>query len=377
VRQLTNAAGEITLAKSYAPYGELRSTSGSGVSPFAFTGEQVDESTGLVYLRARYYSSREGRFLSRDAWGGDYNSPLSLNRWMYVEGNPINLLDPSGYLPWHASTNFITIGTIKAEILRPVKNAFAFSSDCYSTFDDPTLAEKLWSEFGIQTNYGLMTDVGRKVVYEAARLTAHKLGEVLGSQGIYFTSYGEAFKKIHGNISIKVLHSIDLGIANYGQPAICKTLGTTITCREEPTITNLLHEFGHAFDTRYQFLVRDLKPSGFGTYKASDHLASTLIAQENPFSAQEVIRDYNSIIGRTNLGFKCSRSPCQENIDPYLHEEFADTYMNWILDQKKEYPDNGFTKNLAGRTRREEIDDLMKQWIPKMIVGYDWWQKNY
>jgi hypothetical protein len=56
---LTNAAGEITLAKSYAPYGELRSTSGSGVSPFAFTGEQVDESTGLVYLRARYYASHD------------------------------------------------------------------------------------------------------------------------------------------------------------------------------------------------------------------------------------------------------------------------------------------------------------------------------
>jgi len=40
-----------------------------------------------------------GRFLTRDTWEGDYNRPLSLNRWNYVEGNPINLIDPSGKTP--------------------------------------------------------------------------------------------------------------------------------------------------------------------------------------------------------------------------------------------------------------------------------------
>ena len=30
---------------------------------------------------------------------GDYNRPLSLNRWMYVEGNPVNFADPSGLGP--------------------------------------------------------------------------------------------------------------------------------------------------------------------------------------------------------------------------------------------------------------------------------------
>ena len=34
--------------------------------------------------------------MSRDTWNGDVNNPLSLNRWMYVEGNPINYVDPSG-----------------------------------------------------------------------------------------------------------------------------------------------------------------------------------------------------------------------------------------------------------------------------------------
>jgi hypothetical protein len=30
---------------------------------------------------------------------GDYNNPLSLNRWNYVEGNPVNFTDPSGFIP--------------------------------------------------------------------------------------------------------------------------------------------------------------------------------------------------------------------------------------------------------------------------------------
>jgi hypothetical protein len=37
-----------------------------------------------------------GRFLTRDTWSGDANRPLSFNRWAYTEGNPINLVDPSG-----------------------------------------------------------------------------------------------------------------------------------------------------------------------------------------------------------------------------------------------------------------------------------------
>jgi len=95
VRQLTNTSGTVTLGKSYAPYGEVMSSAGSGTSPFAFTGEQTD-SSGLTYLRARYYASDTGRFLTRDTWDGDINSPMSLNRWNYVSGNPINKTDPTG-----------------------------------------------------------------------------------------------------------------------------------------------------------------------------------------------------------------------------------------------------------------------------------------
>ena len=101
-RQLTDASGQITLAQSYDPFGSVISSAGNGQSVYGYTSEQSDLS-GLVYLRARYYSSGDGRFTSRDSWMGNYNRPLSLNRWGYVEGNPINSTDPSGHFgtgPW-------------------------------------------------------------------------------------------------------------------------------------------------------------------------------------------------------------------------------------------------------------------------------------
>lgn len=95
VRQLTDATGTVTLTKAYDPYGVVTQTSGSGASTYGYTGEITDP-TGMVYLRARYYMPNTGRFLTRDTWQGDYDRPLSLNRWLYVSGNPINRTDPSG-----------------------------------------------------------------------------------------------------------------------------------------------------------------------------------------------------------------------------------------------------------------------------------------
>jgi len=99
VRQMTDQAGGITFARNYDPYGVVTYTDGTSQTEYGFTGEQYGDSTQLIYLRARYYNPADGRFQSRDTWGGDYNRPLSLNRWMYVEGNPINLLDPTGMKP--------------------------------------------------------------------------------------------------------------------------------------------------------------------------------------------------------------------------------------------------------------------------------------
>jgi len=97
VRQLADSNAEITLAKSYDPYGQVLSSVGDGESAFAYTGEAMG-ANGLTYLRARYYAPWQGRFVSRDTWGGNLDNPVSYNKWLYGYANPIKNIDPSGYI---------------------------------------------------------------------------------------------------------------------------------------------------------------------------------------------------------------------------------------------------------------------------------------
>lgn len=63
---------------------------------FGYTGEQWDEETNLLYLRARFYEPETGRFLSRDSYEGEPENPLSRHLYAYVENNPVNRVDPRG-----------------------------------------------------------------------------------------------------------------------------------------------------------------------------------------------------------------------------------------------------------------------------------------
>jgi RHS repeat-associated protein len=98
VRQMVDASGEVTLGRNYKPYGGVLSSTGSGATSYGFTNEWTDASTGDVYLRARWYAVGQGRFLTKDTWQGDYQNPLTLNRWNYVTGNPIKFVDPTGFI---------------------------------------------------------------------------------------------------------------------------------------------------------------------------------------------------------------------------------------------------------------------------------------
>ena len=105
VRQMTDEEGEVTLTQSYTPYGEVLESQGTATTAYAFTGESYDPLTGLVYLRARYYASREGRFVSKDTWEGIKTKPLSFNQWNYGYSNPVKTTDPSGHSPTNCYTD--------------------------------------------------------------------------------------------------------------------------------------------------------------------------------------------------------------------------------------------------------------------------------
>ncbi|WP_276522211.1 RHS repeat-associated core domain-containing protein [Kallotenue papyrolyticum] len=97
VRQTLDATGAPLSALHYDPWG----TPQGGATPpvFGFTGELQDATSGLVYLRARWYQPQHGRFLSRDPFAGVDRMPVSLHPYQYGYTSPIRYTDPSGQHP--------------------------------------------------------------------------------------------------------------------------------------------------------------------------------------------------------------------------------------------------------------------------------------
>ena len=84
----------------YDEWGNLLSgkvhTNGFYSDLYLYNGEATDITTGLQYLRARYYDPGTGRFVQEDTFLGYVQTPLSLNLYIYVQNNPLNYIDPSG-----------------------------------------------------------------------------------------------------------------------------------------------------------------------------------------------------------------------------------------------------------------------------------------
>ncbi|HKY84473.1 MAG TPA: RHS repeat-associated core domain-containing protein [Anaerolineales bacterium] len=98
VRQLADSFAQVQGARTYEPFGSQLSSVGAASSAFAFTGEQVD-GTGLTYLRARYYASDVGRFLSADPLPRAPRMGRPDTPWVYGLQNPVTNVDPTGLRP--------------------------------------------------------------------------------------------------------------------------------------------------------------------------------------------------------------------------------------------------------------------------------------
>jgi RHS repeat-associated protein len=94
VLALANSSGTIVTQYGYDPFGGTTSSGASNTNSSQYTGREND-SNGLYYYRARYYSPSLHRFVSQD--------PIGLvggaNLYAYAGNSPNNLRDPSGKSP--------------------------------------------------------------------------------------------------------------------------------------------------------------------------------------------------------------------------------------------------------------------------------------
>jgi RHS repeat-associated protein len=76
-----------TTAKRYAAPERIRQQ---------YAGLERDDVTGLDHTWWRKYENRSGRWTSTDPLAGSIGNPQSLNRYAYVQNDPVNFSDPTG-----------------------------------------------------------------------------------------------------------------------------------------------------------------------------------------------------------------------------------------------------------------------------------------
>jgi|GEM_PF-4212269 len=102
----TNQSGMETQEYMYAPYGRLIDNNGPDNSSnqtdphtnLTWSGKPWDPETELNYFGARDYDSTTGTWIEQDPYRGRLMEPMTLHRTMYVNDNPINLVDWYGFM---------------------------------------------------------------------------------------------------------------------------------------------------------------------------------------------------------------------------------------------------------------------------------------
>ena len=179
---------------------------------FLYNGQLgvITDDNGLYYMCSRYYNPEIKRFINQDILTGSIGNSTSLNRYSYVEGNPVSYTDPFGLSPFrtvhdvfHALYYIPVIG----------HGIAAVDSLIY-------LAEGEYTKAGVSAIYAIPGGTGVGLVIEAtAGATAFFLPDDMVKnhdnpiiQDLY--EYSHYYEMSKGQIA---LYTIINGISAYGE----------------------------------------------------------------------------------------------------------------------------------------------------------------
>jgi RHS repeat-associated protein len=132
IRVTLSSIGDKQFSSDYEPYGVSYGVSGTPIPQLQFSGKMTDAQVaiGIYYFGSRYYDTNSGRFLSEDSNMGSLTDPMSLNRYIYGEDNPMAVVDPTGHIggppPHYAQPN-------NAQSSNPISGAISWLEGAAST----------------------------------------------------------------------------------------------------------------------------------------------------------------------------------------------------------------------------------------------------
>jgi len=166
---VTDEDSSVVYEYKYSPYGDLISGEYGQVS-FLYNGQYgvTSDDNGLYYMRARYYNVDIKRFVNQDVLTGSIDSSPSLNRYAYVEGNPVSFLDPFGLEP------LVTDGMhTKASILSYAGGAVSL----FNPLAGLLIGEiAIFSDIGLYLNNIFTSNFDTEVIQTALFSTLENLG---------------------------------------------------------------------------------------------------------------------------------------------------------------------------------------------------------
>jgi RHS repeat-associated protein len=140
---LTDTSGSLTDSYDYDAWGVLVSSTGNTPNSRLYAGEERDPDLGLINLRARQYQAGTGRFLTIDPMTGSPDNPITFDRYLYGNADPVNRVDPSGH----------DAAAEEGVILKGL--TYALMSQLFASFSHPKPGQVLCQRW-IGITYGFM-----------------------------------------------------------------------------------------------------------------------------------------------------------------------------------------------------------------------------
>ncbi len=321
----TNQSATTVGEDRFYPFGETRFTTGSMQTDKLFTGQRQITGLGIYHYGARFYSPKLGRFLSADTIMSGAGNPQNLNRFSYVNNNPLRYTDPTGH---RACDDFDSTGKC---VTAPGGGGSGFGGV-------PKPKKKPGKDLGLEFR-GNGTSEDMQAFADAAKQEANRLYNVLCSRNPHFAgecgyaSPADLYVATHGTTVITFSNSTQNYYcernANVGeQGVICYA-----NSRGYIDLALAAHEMGHVFNA--------LIANNSETTPYTD-LANERSSNDNFPDIRIDITDGYINNRRLTDG-----------------EDFANMYSMWVFN---DWPDTP-----GGEERRRFMNDNMFTWILRLL----------